>query len=93
MKMAKRQIKKKEIPDFQNEDEELTFWDTHDIKDFIEGPAEDVVLALKPRRKRPVTLQLEEELIERLKEIAARHHIAYQALAREVLWRGVRALQ
>ncbi len=91
--MAKRQLKRKEIPDFQGEDEELTFWDTHDVEDFIEGPADDVTLSLKPRPKRSVTLRLEEDLIEHLKKIAEQRGIAYQALAREVLWRSVRALQ
>lgn len=91
--MAKRQRKRKEIPDFHSEDEELNFWDTHDIEDFIEGPAEEIALALKPRKKRPVTLRLEEKLIKRLKEIAAKQGVPYQALAREVLWRVVRALK
>lgn len=38
-------------------------------------------------------LRLEEELIERLKGIAAKQSVPYQALVQEVLWRVARALK
>ncbi len=76
----------KTIPDFQSEDEEIEFWDTHDPDDYFEAePLEDLIVAIKPQPKKAVTLRMDPDLLAQLKEVAAQHHIGYQTLARELL--------
>lgn len=91
--MSKSKNKKEipTLPDFNSEDKELEFWDKHDISKYDAGIAEDIILSLKPKVKRPVTLRLDEELIEALKKAAHKHGVPYQTLAREVLRRAMRA--
>jgi hypothetical protein len=50
------------IPDFRSEEEELRFWDQHDPSDFDDGPA-DVIVRLKRRPKRAVTLRIDQGLL------------------------------
>jgi len=98
--MAKR--RRPVIPKFSSEEEERAFWEQVDVDEFLEGPADDIVLELKRRgrkrvvsgewqmgRQRKVTLSLDEELLGQLKEAAKRRGISYQALAREILRRGL----
>jgi predicted DNA binding CopG/RHH family protein len=76
----------KTIPAFQTEDEEIEFWDTHDPDDYFEAePLDDLIVAIKPQPKKAVTLRMDADLLARLKEVAAQHHIGYQTLARELL--------
>jgi len=37
---------KRTTPDFTSEDEELAYWDEHDITEFNDGPADDLILQL-----------------------------------------------
>jgi predicted DNA binding CopG/RHH family protein len=85
------QQSKKPIPDFTSEQEELDYWDEHDITEFDDGTADDLSLQLKATPKRPVTLRLDEDLIASLKAAAKKHGMPYQTLARELLRRGVQA--
>ncbi len=80
------------LPDFASEEDELRFWETHDARDFDAGPADDIVLAIKPSPKRRVTLWLDEAVVQTLKVIAGRHDMGYQTLARGLLRRSVREL-
>ena len=73
--MAKR--KRPVIPKFSSEEEERAFWEQVDIDEFLEGPANDIVLELRRRgRKRTVsgekkvTLSLVEKLLRQLKKAA-----------------------
>jgi predicted HicB family RNase H-like nuclease len=101
--MAKR--KRPVIPKFSSEEEERAFWEQVDVDEFLEGPADDIVLELKRRgrkrivssrwqagRKKKVTLNLDEELLGQLKEAAKQRGISYQALAKEILRRGLEML-
>lgn len=78
------------IPHFRNEEEELRFWDTHDWKDYDDGPATDIILALKPTPKTRVTMWLDTPVVEALKRMARRHKMGYQTLARGLLRDSVR---
>lgn len=65
--------------------DELLFWDEHDPEEFDDGPAEEIILAIKPQRKKAVTLRLEPSLIRTLKEVAGAHGMGYQTLARQLI--------
>jgi hypothetical protein len=52
------------IPKFHSEDEEREFWEQVDLVKFIECPADEIVLELRPkrrRRKKVVSEVLEDE--------------------------------
>jgi hypothetical protein len=52
------------IPEFHSEDEEREFWEQVDLAKFIECPADEIVLELRPkrrRRKKVVSEVLEDE--------------------------------
>ena len=80
------------LPHLGSEEEELRFWEAHDARDFDAGPADDIVLAIKPSPKRRVTLWLDEAVVQTLKVIARRYDMGYQTLARGLLRRSVREL-
>jgi hypothetical protein len=52
------------IPEFHSEDEEREFWERVDLAKFIECPADEIVLELRPKRrmrKKVVSEVLEDE--------------------------------
>ena len=71
----------KKIPKFKNEDEERTFWATHDSTEYIYWKkAKKVVLSnLKPSVK-SISLRLPESMIEELKLLANKKDVPYQSL-------------
>jgi len=77
--------KKKPRPNFKSEDEERSFWATHDLTDYFETrsgrPQNRDKLILPPR---PVTVRLPLELIDFLKTKAERMGMGYQNLIK--LW-------
>ena len=81
--------KKKLVPDFASEQEELAFWEKHDLEEFDHEAADDIILAIKPEPKKPVTVRLEPSLIAELKQVATRRDIPYQTLLRGLVKRGL----
>ncbi len=71
----------KKIPKFKNEDEERTFWATHDSTEYINWEkAKKVILSnLKPSVK-SISLRLPESMIEELKLLANKKDVPYQSL-------------
>lgn len=71
----------KKIPKFKNEDEERTFWATHDSTEYINWKkAKKVVFSnLKPSVK-SISLRLPESMIEELKLLANKKDVPYQSL-------------
>jgi len=71
----------KKIPKFKNEDEERTFWATHDSTEYINWKkAKKVMLSnLKPSVK-SISLRLPESMIEELKLLANKKDVPYQSL-------------
>jgi predicted DNA binding CopG/RHH family protein len=71
----------KKIPKFKSEDEERTFWATHDSTEYINWKkAKKVVLSnLKPSVK-SISLRLPESMIEELKLLANKKDVPYQSL-------------
>jgi uncharacterized protein (DUF4415 family) len=80
------------LPHFESEEEELRFWDENHPADWIEGPA-DVIVRLKRRPKKSVTIRLDEDLYDDLRATADRHGIPYQRLMRELVRQALTALK
>ena len=76
-----KNIKKKRIPKFKNEDEEREFWASHDSTNYIDwAKAKDVVMPnLKPTL-RTISIRLPEIMIEELKLLANKKDVPYQSL-------------
>ena len=84
---------RKSIPDFKTEEEELAFWDTHRIQDYDDGPADDIIWDIRPRRKKRLTMRVDPDLVGEFKKVADDNDMGYQTLARGLVTRGVRELQ
>ncbi len=86
-----------EIPHFRTEAEEADFWSTHSLADIwdqlepveIEVSPEARRITLRPSRKKPVTLRLEEGQIARAKKLARAKSLSYQALMRSWISEGI----
>ncbi len=76
----------RETPRFKNEDEERTFWATHDVTDFVDPRfARRVYFPnLKPTL-RTISIRVPEYLIWELKTLANERDIPYQALLKSLL--------
>jgi predicted DNA binding CopG/RHH family protein len=76
----------KKIPQFQNEDEERTFWQRRDSTEYVDWKkAKKVVLAnLKPSVK-TISLRLPESMLEELKILANKRDVPYQSLVKVFL--------
>ena len=84
---------RRSIPDFKTEEEELAFWDTHRIQDYDDGPADDIIWDIRPRRKKRLTMRVESDVVGELKDVADDNELRYQTLTRGLIKRSVRELQ
>ena len=86
-----------EIPRFKDEAEEADFWSTHSLAEIWDRlePVEVEVgkdlrrLSVRQTRKKPVTLRLEEQQINRAKRLARAKSLSYQALMRSWISEGI----
>ena len=86
--------RKTAVPEFdREEEEELAFWDEHEPEEFDDGPADEIIMAIKPTKKKPVTIRLDVYLIEELKRLAGEYRMPYQTLTRMLLKDSVRRLR
>jgi predicted DNA binding CopG/RHH family protein len=71
------------LPEFTSEQEEATFWDTHDSTKFLEEtePVDITFIDARPSKKQ-ISLRLEQATIEQLKTVAKSKGIGYQTLVR-----------
>lgn len=81
--------KKKYLPHFESEEEELEFWKTHRIEDYESEPVYDISWDIRGEKKKRVTLRLEPTLIAQLKRFAEDVDVPYQTLTRELIRRGL----
>lgn len=81
-----KNVKKKRIPKFRNEDEEREFWASHDSTDYIDwSEAKEVIMPnLKPTLK-TISIRLPEIMIEELKLLANKRDVPYQSLMKMFL--------
>lgn len=72
---------KNKIPEFKNENEERTFWASHDSTDYINWKkAKKIVFAdLKPSVK-AISLRLPESMLDELRLLANKRDVPYQSL-------------
>lgn len=78
------------IPEFASDDEEREFWETHDIRDFDDGPATDVFWDLRPETKEPLCIRVQPSVVRMLKAVARRVGMPYQTLTRGLIIHGLR---
>jgi predicted DNA binding CopG/RHH family protein len=71
----------KKIPKFSSEEEERSFWETHDSSEYVDwSKAQSVVLAnLKPSTK-TISLRLPQHLLDSIKAAAHARDVPYQSL-------------
>jgi predicted DNA binding CopG/RHH family protein len=81
--------KPKMLPHFESEQEEVEFWDTHDFEDYLEGPS-DLIIRLKKRPTKTITMRMDEALYHDLRAVADRHEVPYQRLMQELLRKSLR---
>jgi len=84
--------KNKPIPHFNNEDEERSFWATHDSTEFIDwNKAEkNPTFPQLKTSTRQVSIRLPESLIAELKMLANKRDVPYQSLMKTILAEKVR---
>ncbi len=83
-------IMSKKIPVFGSEDEERSFWASHDSTEFIDWKqAEKITFSnLKPSVKK-ISLRLPASTLEQLKLLANRRDVPYQSLLKIFLAEGI----
>lgn len=80
------------LPVFHSDREEAEFWDSHDSTEFLEDstPVDVTFIDTRPLKKQ-ISLRLDAQTIEALKQVAHRKGIGYQTLIR--MWVNERLLQ
>ena len=88
--------RREDIPRFRNEREEADFWATHDLA----GPLLEEMRPVPPNgddelpparstptysRTRPISVRLDEDVLKRIKALAAKKRKGYQSLLKEFL--------
>ncbi len=81
--------KKRYLPDFSSEEEELEFWKTHRIEDYQTEAVDDITWEIDREKKKRVTMRLEPSLIDELKDLAEDVEVPYQTLTRALIRRGL----
>ena len=73
-----------EIPVFASEDEEHLFWETHELADELCDDLPSVPEEELPRpRTKPVPVRFDEDVLRRVKALAAKRHTGYQTLLKQ----------
>lgn len=90
--MRQENIKKitdpRQVPYDLSDEEQLEFWETHEITEEFLAKTEEVPADERPRRRertKPISLRLDESKIERLKAIAEMRDTGYQTLIKEFI--------
>lgn len=78
------------LPDFKNEDEVEKFMENTDFSEYLEpSDLKKISFPNLKLSKRLISLRVEETLVEKAKQKAAKLHIPYQTLMRQILHRGL----
>ena len=80
------------IPSFQNYEEEVAFWDSHDITDFTEETV-PVNVRSTPRLTKQLIIRLDEETDRTLEDMAAAEDIKKSTLIRKIIKTWLRQQQ
>lgn len=81
------------LPNFKNEDEVEKFMENTDFSEYLEASDLKKISfpSLKPS-KRLISLRVEETLVEKARQKAAKLHVPYQTLMRQILHKGLEAI-
>lgn len=76
----------KDIPKFENAQQEAEFWDTHDSTEYVDWPkAEKAVFPNLKFSTESISIRLPAPLLARLKELANEKDVPYQSLMKTYL--------
>ena len=81
--------RREEVPDLATEREAREFWDTHEvIEEYLESAdpvSEEDMPQVRPStpRTKPIAVRFDEDVLERLKQLADHKHKGYQTLLKE----------
>lgn len=76
----------KQLPEFNNEDEERAFWAENDSADYIDwSQAERVELPNLKRSTKAISIRLTESMVNQLKVLANKRDVPYQSLIKMFL--------
>jgi len=79
--MPKQKKRMQKIPEFENEDQERSFWSEHDSADYLDwSKAQSINLPNLRPTTRTISIRLPEAMIERLKILANKRDVPYQSL-------------
>ena len=78
----------KKIPVFKTEKEEIKFWETHSIADYWDELEEGKDIFKRPKLT-PITLKLDPLVLEKIKMLARKRGISYNAYIRYLVAKSV----
>ena len=78
----------KKLPTFKTQEEEISFWDKHSISEYW-GELEESTDTLERPRLTPVTLKFDPLVLKKLKMLARKRGVSYNAYIRLLLAKGV----
>ena len=78
----------KPIPKFKNEDQEREFWATHSSADYWDDLEESRDTFKRPKLK-SISLKLDPGLLERIRVVAHKRGLSYNAMMRYLLSKGI----
>jgi predicted DNA binding CopG/RHH family protein len=78
----------KKIPVFKTEKEEIKFWETHSIADYWDELEEGKDIFKRPKLT-PITLKLDPLVLEKIKILARKRGISYNAYIRYLVAKSV----
>jgi len=74
-------MKPKPIPQFSSEQEERSFWESHDSSEYVDwSHAKKALLPNLKLSTKSISIRLPEDLLERIKVEANRRDVPYQSL-------------
>lgn len=78
----------KKLPTFKTQEEEISFWEKHSISEYWEELEESTNMFKRPRLT-PVTLKFDPLVLKKLKMLARKRGVSYNAYIRLLLAKGV----
>lgn len=78
----------KKLPTFKTQEEEIRFWERHSISEYWEELEESTDTFKRPRLT-PVTLKFDPLVLKKLKMLARKRGVSYNAYIRLLLAKGV----
>jgi len=78
----------KKLPTFRTQEEEINFWEKHSISEYWEELEESTDTFERPKLT-PVTLKFDPLVLKKLKMLARKRGISYNAYIRLLLAKGV----